>query len=63
MEQAATGFGAFYEAVVFLDYFNALLDRRQCGKVVYPLDEILLPCPLAVLAGTDSFIDIARFGE
>jgi len=38
MEQAATGFGAFCEASVFLDYFKDLPDRRQRGKVVYPLD-------------------------
>ena len=63
MEQAATGFGAFGEAIVFLDYFKDLPDRRQRGKVVYPLEEILLLCLLAVLAGADSFIDIARFGE
>ncbi len=63
MEQAATGFGVFGEAIVFLDYFKDLPDRRQRGKVVYPLEEILLLCLLAVLAGADSFIDIARFGE
>jgi len=39
MEQAATGFGAFCEAIVFLDYFKDLPDRRQRGKVVYPLEE------------------------
>jgi predicted transposase YbfD/YdcC len=63
MEKSATDFGAFYEAIVFLDYFRDLPDRRQRGKVVYPLEEILLLCLLAVLAGADSFIDIARFGE
>ena len=63
MAPAARGFGAFYEAIIFLDYFKDLPDRRQRGKVVYPLEEILLLCLLAVLAGADSFIDIARFGE
>ena len=63
MEQAATGFEAFCEAICFLNYFKDLPDRRQRGKVVYPLEEILLLCLLAVLAGADSFIDIARFGE
>lgn len=38
-------------------------DRHQAGKVVYPLDEILLLCLLAVLAGAEAFTDIARFGE
>ena len=30
---------------------------------MYPLDEILLLTLLAVLAGADSFVDIARFGD
>jgi DDE family transposase len=30
---------------------------------MYPLDEILLLCLLAVLAGAEAFTDIARFGE
>jgi predicted transposase YbfD/YdcC len=55
--------GALGEAVVFLDYFKDLPDFRQRGKVVYPLDEVLLLCLLAVLGGADSFVDIARFGE
>jgi hypothetical protein len=38
-------------------------DHRQVGKVTYPLDEILLLCLLAVLAGAEAFTDIARFGE
>src|SRR5208337_61377 len=36
--------------------------ERQRGKVMYPLDEVLLLCLLAVLAGADTFVDIARFG-
>jgi hypothetical protein len=31
--------------------------------VVYPLDEVLLFCLLAVLGGAETFVDIARFGE
>ena len=31
--------------------------------MVYPLEEILLLCLLAALAGAESFVDIARFGE
>jgi hypothetical protein len=46
-----------------LSHFKALQDPRQFGKVVYPLDEILLLCLLAVLAGAETFVDIARFGE
>jgi predicted transposase YbfD/YdcC len=40
-----------------------LPDPRQRGKVVYPLDEVLLLCLLAVLGGAETFVDIARFGE
>jgi hypothetical protein len=46
-----------------LSHFKALEDPRQAGKVLYPLDEILLLCLLAVLAGAETFVDIARFGE
>src|ERR1700736_1843747 len=63
MERAAAEFGALSEATVFLDYFKDLPDPRQRGKVVYPLDEVLLLCLLAVLAGAETFVDIARFGE
>ena len=54
--------GALGEGVVFLEFFRDLPDPRQAGKVVYPLDEILLLCLLAVLAGAETFTDIARFG-
>ena len=54
--------GALGETIVFLDHFRSLPDPRQGGKVVYPLDEVLLLCLLAVLAGADSFVEIARFG-
>jgi predicted transposase YbfD/YdcC len=62
MEAATTDSGALSEAVVFLNYFNDLSDPRQHGKVMYPLNEILLLALLAVLAGADSFVEIARFG-
>ena len=51
---------AIAEAVVFLSYFKDLPDHRQRGKVMYPLDEVLLLCLLAVLAGAETFVDIAR---
>lgn len=54
--------GAFGEGLVFLEHFRLLADPRQRGKVVYPLDEVLLLCLLAVLAGAESFVEIARFG-
>ena len=63
MEPAGSDIGAIEETVVFLDYFKELPDPRQAGKVIYPLAEVLLLCLLAVLAGAESFVDIARFGE
>ncbi len=54
---------ALYETVVFLRYFKDLPDGRQSGKVKYPLQEILLLCLLAVLAGADTITDIAKFGR
>ena len=55
--------GALGEAVVFLSHFKDLEDPRQRGKVIYPLDEVLLLCLLAVLAGAETIVDIARFGQ
>jgi predicted transposase YbfD/YdcC len=55
--------GALGEAVSFLDHFQRLPDHRQLGKVVYPLDEVLLLSLMAVLAGAEAFTDIARFGQ
>ena len=55
--------GALSEAVSFLDHFQGLPDPRQLGKVVYPLDEVLLLSLMAVLAGAEAFTDIARFGQ
>jgi len=64
MDEVATEFDARrQETTVFLHYFKDMPDHRQKGKVVYPLDEILLLCLLAVLAGAETFVDIARFGE
>ena len=63
MERAGSDLTAFGEMVVFLDYFKDLPDPRQAGKVIYPLPEVLLLCLLAVLAGAETFVDIARFGE
>jgi predicted transposase YbfD/YdcC len=62
MDDATADDGALFEAVVFLHHFNDLPDPRQRGKVMYPLDEVLLLALLGVLAGAESFVDIARFG-
>ncbi len=63
MEDSATDDGALFEATAFLSYFSDLPDSRQPGKVVYPLDEVLLLALLAVLAGAETFTDIVRFGD
>ena len=62
MDGAATDNAVLAETVVFLDHFKALHDPRQPGKISYPLDEILLLCLLAVLAGAECFTEIALFG-
>jgi predicted transposase YbfD/YdcC len=62
MDGATTECAAFDETVVFLSHFKDLRDPRQQGKVSYPLDEILLLCLLAVLAGAACFTEIALFG-
>jgi predicted transposase YbfD/YdcC len=54
---------ALYESVVFLGYFKDLPDPRQSGKVRYPLDEVLLLCLMAVVAGAKTVSAIAEFGE
>ena len=63
MDGGAENFAALAETAIFLRYFKDMPDDRQVGKVIYPLDEILLLCLLAVLAGSETFTEIARFGE
>jgi predicted transposase YbfD/YdcC len=63
MDEVTKDCGALAEAVVFLNHFNDMPDPRQRGKVMYPLAEVLLLALLAVLAGAESFVDIARFGR
>ena len=63
MASEAKGCPALGEAIVFLSYFDDLPDARQAGKVRYLLDEVLLLCLLAVLAGAETITDIARFGD
>ena len=54
---------AYDQVVEWLEHFEALDDPRQCGKVAYPLSEMLLQCLLAVLAGADSWVEVALFGK
>jgi predicted transposase YbfD/YdcC len=63
MDGVAGSCEAFEESVVFLRYFSDLPDTRQIGKVQYPLAEVLLLCLLGVLAGSETFVDIALFGD
>ena len=63
MDGTAEGCAGLDETIVFLSYFKDLTDPRQRGKVIYPLEEILVLCLLAVLAGAETFVDIALFGE
>jgi predicted transposase YbfD/YdcC len=63
MDDGTTNYDAFGETVVFLKYFEDLPDARQQGKVRYPLREVLLLCLLSVLAGSETFVDIATFGD
>src|ERR1700687_4913541 len=63
MEAVAGEFAALSETVVFLNHFKDLPDPRQPGKVVYPLEEVLLLCLLAILGGAETVVDIALFGE
>jgi hypothetical protein len=53
--------GTIFETTVFLDYFSDLPDRRQAGKVTYPLDEIMFLSLLAVRAGAEASPTFARF--
>jgi predicted transposase YbfD/YdcC len=63
----ARGYGtadeAFDQVVDFLEHFDDLEDPRQQAKVLYPLDEVLLLSLLGVLAGCESWVEIAKFGE
>ena len=56
---------AFDTVVDFLESFEDLADPRQRGKVLYPLDEVLrlLLVLLGVIAGCESWVEIARYGE
>ena len=61
-----------FEGIGFLEYFSGLDDPRQEGKVLYPLDEILLLTLIAVLGlpsvqlreagGAEGWVDVAFFG-
>jgi len=54
---------AFDQVVDWLEHFEPLEDPRQSGKVLYPLDEVLLLCLLAVLAGAEGWVEVSQFGK
>jgi predicted transposase YbfD/YdcC len=54
---------AYDQVVEWLEHFEPLQDPRQSGKVWYRLDEVLLLCLLAVLAGAESWVEVAEFGK
>ncbi len=62
MDAGKHGYPSVSDALIFLNYFSCLDLFRQSRKVPYPLAEVLRLAPRAVLAGADTFTDIAHFG-
>jgi predicted transposase YbfD/YdcC len=54
---------AYDQVVEWLEHFEELDDPRQSGKVSYPLNEMLLQCLLAVIAGAEGWVEVAEFGK
>ena len=50
-------------APAFLTHFQSVADPRQQGKVLYPLDEILLLVLCGVISGADGWTSIALYGQ
>lgn len=46
-----------------LERLATLEDPRQSGKVIYPLEEILLLVLAATASGADDFVEMAQWGE
>ena len=63
MEDGCGGIRGESETMFFLIISRSCRIRASAAKCVYPLDEVLLLCLLAVLAGAETFVDIALFGE
>lgn len=49
--------------LAFFEYFSGLEDPRQPGKVLYPLDEVMLVVLCGEMAGADGFVEISGWGE
>ena len=54
---------AYDQVLDWLQHFEPLEDPRQSGKVWYPLDEILMLCLFAVVAGAEGWVEVAAFGR
>ena len=50
-------------APAFLTHFQAVEDPHQEGKVLYPLEEILLLVLCGVISGADGWTSIALYGQ
>jgi len=48
---------------LLLEHFSELSDDREPGRIMYPLDEVLLLVTCATIASCDDFDDIAAWGE
>ena len=47
----------------FLTHFEEIEDPRQATKIVYPLDEVLLLVPCAMISGAQGWTSIALYGK
>lgn len=48
---------------LLLEHFSELSDEREPGRIMYPLDEVVLLVTCATIASCDDFDDIAAWGE
>jgi hypothetical protein len=50
-------------AIGFFECFSGLTDPRQAGKVLYPLNDVMLLVLCGELAGVDGFVEVDLWGE
>jgi len=48
---------------LLLEHFSELSDDREPGRIMYPLEEVLLLVTCATIASCDDFDDIVGWGE
>ena len=51
------------EKLPLLQHFSPLADPRQSGKVLYPLDEIVLLLVCATISACDDLVEVAEWGR